>query len=266
MKIKLIGKNLADIRPVLKQFNLREVADGEEFELVVAHGGDGTLFQAETQYPGVPKLPLRDAGTAPLCGEHSYEKQLQLFVDGLSPLTLLPKLSGEFNGKILYGINDIFIHNRERVSALRYRVRIDGELYAHEIVGDGAGVSSVHGSTAYYRSITHSIFKVGLGLAFSNSTAEVDHLVVADSSVIEIEIVRGPGILVADNSPEWIDIPEGGTAVIRQSAEYAKVYNLPAFMCQCCRLLRHPNRFEERIFAAALAGKTHGVKVDKCTL
>ena len=52
-----------------------------------------------------------------------------------------------------------------------------------------------------YQSITHSIFRVGIGLAFSNSTEEVSHLVLSESSVIEIEVVRGPGILIADNSP-----------------------------------------------------------------
>jgi len=113
------------------------------------------------------------------------------------------------------------------------------------------GVSTVHGSTAYYRSITRSVFKVGMGLAFSNSTAEIDHLVVKDSSLIEVEIVRGPGLLVADNSPHTISLDKDDRVRIFRSGETAAIYNLDAFMCPCCRLLRHPNRFEERVLRAA---------------
>lgn len=251
MKIKLVGKNLEDIRPVLAQYGLIEAAPGEHIDLMVAHGGDGTLLLAEQEFPNIPKLPLRDARTAPLCPDHSYENQLSQFASGRREITLLPKLHGEANGDRLAGINDVFIHNADRVGALRYRVWIDGELYANEIVGDGLGVSTVHGSTAYYRSITRSIFKVGMGLAFSNSTAEIDHLVVKDTSLIEVEIVRGPGLLVADNSPHAIALNRGARVKIYRSDDYATVYNLDAFMCPCCRLLRHPNRFEERMLRTA---------------
>jgi len=260
MKIQLVGKNLDDIRPMLEKYGLTEAGPGESPDLVVAHGGDGTLLLSEQEFPDLPKLPLRDAGTAPLCAEHSYEKQLSQFAEGRREITMLPKLRGEANGDFLLGINDVFIHNADRVGALRYRVWIDGELYANEIVGDGVGVSTVHGSTAYYRSITHSIFKVGMGLAFSNSTAEIDHLVVKDSSMIEVEIVRGPGLLVADNSPHTIMLDADDRVRIFRSGEFARIYNLAAFMCPCCRLLRHPNRFEERVLRAARAGCAGGVK------
>ena len=68
MKIKLVGKNLEDIRPLLGEFGLEETE--REFSLVIAHGGDGALLGAEREFPGVPKLPIRDARTAPLCPEH----------------------------------------------------------------------------------------------------------------------------------------------------------------------------------------------------
>ncbi|MEA4861924.1 MAG: hypothetical protein AB7F40_08460 [Victivallaceae bacterium] len=260
MKIKLVGKNLDDIRPVLAGYGLLEAEPEESPDMVVAHGGDGTLLLAEQEFPALPKLPLRDAGTAPLCAEHSYDKQLTQFVNGHREITLLPKLRGETKNDYLLGINDVFIHNADRVGALRYRVWIDGELYANEIVGDGVGVSTVHGSTAYYRSITRSVFKVGMGLAFSNSTAEIDHLVVKDTSIIEVEIVRGPGLLVADNSPHTISLDKDDRVRIFRSGEYATIYNLDAFMCPCCRLLRHPTRFEEKVLRAARAGCAGGSK------
>ena len=255
----LIGKHLDDARVVLKKFGFTEAAPGEAPELVIAHGGDGTLLEAERLYPGLPKLTIRDAGTAPLCPEHSCENQLENYLAGNAGVTRLPKLGGFAPGGNLRGINDIFIHNQQRVNALRYRVWIDGELYANEIVGDGAGVSTIHGSTAYYRSITHSLFRVGLGLAFSNCTEAVDHLVVPESSRITLEIVRGPGLMVADNSPNLVTLNEGDRVDIYLTGESAEFHNLKAFMCPACRLLRHPNRFKDSLLTM-LAGEREGEK------
>lgn len=240
MKIKLVGKNLEDIRPLLGEFGLEETE--RDFSLVVAHGGDGALLGAEREYPGVPKLPIRDARTAPLCPEHRCDLQLADFQAGRTPLVRLPKVAGMVRGRRVTGLNDVFLHNLDHASALRYRVWIDGELYANEVVGDGVGLSSVHGSTAYYRSITHSIFRVGIGLAFSNSTEEVNHLVLASDSRVEIEVVRGPGILIADNSPDRIEVSEGERVELFESDLCASIYGLGNFMCPRCRLLRHPNK------------------------
>lgn len=238
MNIKLLGKNLDDIRPLLADYGMVE---SENFELVVTHGGDGALLGAERVYPGIPKLPIRDAGTAKPCPLHSLEARLKNFVEN-PQISVLPKLRGQFGDKSVSGINDIILYNGDRVSALRYRVRIDGELYAGEVVGDGVVLASVHGSTAYYKSITHSIFRVGIGLAFSNSTEEVNHLVLNADSRVEIDILRGPAILSADNTPERIEIPEHSTVVLTQSEETATIYNLKEFMCPVCRRLRHPDK------------------------
>jgi NAD+ kinase len=237
MKIKLLGKNLDDIRPLLRELGFEESDRG--FELIVTHGGDGALLGAEREFPGVPKLPLRDAATARPCPAHDARRRLEKFLAERPEPVRLPKLSGSFEGHVIYGINDVFLHRALPTSALRYRVRIDGEPYGDEIVGDGVGLSSVHGSTAYYRSITHSIFRVGVGLSFSNSTEEVDHMVLDAASAVTIRVTRGPAVLVADNTPRGIDVAEGGVVTMRQTGEYAYIYDLAGFMCPACRMLRH---------------------------
>ena len=242
MKVRLIGKNLADIRPLLSRYGLQEAGDTEIPELIIAHGGDGSFLQSEQLYPGIAKLPIRDERTAPRCPDHTTEALLELFCSGRCKPVILPKAAASCNGKVLTGINDVFLHNRDRVSALRYRVRIDGELYANEIVGDGVGLATVHGSTAYYRSITHSIFRVGIGLAFSNSTEEVSHLVLDAASRVSIEVVRGPGILMADNAAETVEVKDGDSVEFFLSGETVPVYLLEEFMCSKCRVLRHPNK------------------------
>ena len=240
MKIRLVGKNLEDIRPLLALADFAEAGEGETPELVVTHGGDGALLGAARDYPQLPILPVRDARTAPLCPRHECRIQLEAFRAGRTRLLPLPMISGAVRDVTLHALNDVFLHNMDRSSALRYRVRINGELYANEVVGDGVGLASVHGSTAYYKSITHSIFRVGIGLAFSNSTEEVSHLVLSESSVIEIEVVRGPGILIADNSPVRPVVNEGEIVTLRQSDRTARIYGLDNFMCPAGRALRHP--------------------------
>jgi len=237
MKIRLLGKNLDDIRPLLRELGFEETEG--ECELIITHGGDGALLGAEREFPGVPKLPLRDAATARPCPEHDARTRLEKFLRERPEPVKLPKLAGSVDGRTLYGINDVFLHRAQPTSALRYRVGIDGTPYGGEIVGDGVGLSSVHGSTAYYRSITHSIFRVGVGLSFSNSTEEIDHMVLDPASTVSIRVTRGPAILVADNTPRGIDVAEGGVVTMRQTEKYACIYDLAGFMCPACRTLRH---------------------------
>ena len=237
-RVKLMGKNLDDVRQKIISRGM-EIVD-ENFELVIAHGGDGTLLWSERDYPNVPKLPMRDARTAPQCSRHAADAVLDALLRDELEITTLPKLEAICNGRRILALNDIFVHNLERASALRYQVLIDDELYANEIVGDSVGVATVHGSTAYYRSITQSIFRVGIGLAFSNSTEEINHLVLNENSEVKIRVFRGPALMIADNSPEMIEVPEHGEVLIRTAqGESAQVYGLKGFMCPECRYLRH---------------------------
>lgn len=239
MKVKIIGITSASQRliPLLEKYDC-EIVDCEP-ELIITYGGDGALLGAERKYPYIPKFPLRaDA----LCPEHSIESQLKdFFTDQLKADELI-KLSGTVNGQTLLGINDIFIHNQDPVSAVRYRIWIDDKLYAKEIVGDGVGISTVHGSTAYYRSITHSVFRIGIGLAFCNSTEVVNHLVLPEDAVIRVRIIRGPAIMVADNSPKKIELNEADEIVMRKDHSTAQICGLSNFMCPHCRSLRHPSK------------------------
>ena len=242
MKVRLIGKNLDDITGLLKDYDMQIITSGVP-ELVIAHGGDGTMLNSEREFPGIPKLLMRDCRTAPQCEEHGYREILDSFLNGRLKMVKLPKLTAYIRDEKIYAINDIFIHNYERMNALRYRVYINDELYAKEVVGDAVGISSVHGSTAYYKSITHSIFRTGIGLSFSNSTEEVNHLVLPETSVVRVSIVRGPGLVISDNDRRTLRADEGEEILLGQSSEqFGYFYGLYEFMCPKCRILRHPNK------------------------
>ena len=237
MKIKIIGSAGSQLLPLLKPYNC-EIVDSNP-ELIITYGGDGALLGAERDYPHLLKLPLRSAA---LCPEHSIESQFKDFFTRHPKPTELIKLCGIAHGQSLIAVNDIFIHNQDPVSAVRYRIWIDDKLYAKEIVGDGVGIATVHGSTAYYRSITHSVFRIGLGLAFCNSTEVVNHLVLPETSVIRVKIIRGPAIMVADNSPERIELNESDEIIMRKDSSTALICGLDNFMCPHCRTLRHPSK------------------------
>lgn len=242
MKIAVVGKKCPQLKELLQNANIA-LYQPEEADLIIVYGGDGSLLGAERMYPGIPKYPIRDSETAPLCPLHSLEQQFPFFLAGQLEKTSLPKLMATVDGSgKMYAINDIFVHNKIRTSALRYKVWIDGVLYAREIVGDGLGVATVHGATAYYRSITRSVFRVGIGLAFSNSTELVNHLVLPEESVINVKIIRGPGELTADNSPEMPLVKDGSECEIRMSDLKAEMLGLDFFMCPECRRLRHQMR------------------------
>lgn len=246
MKIFLFGRNLTLLRDNLTRRGAQLVDLPERADLIIPYGGDGTFFLAEEKWPERLKFPIRDTATAPLCPLHGLDTQLDLLFSESLELTRLPKLRGAANGKECFAVNDVFIHNQNCTTALRYGVEIDGKPYAREIVGDAAGVATPHGSTAYYRSITHSIFRTGIGLAFSNSTELVNHLVLPETSVVRIEILRGPARMVFDSSTESIPMDKGDFAEIAMSERKTPALGLDFFMCAECRRLRHVLRDSTR--------------------
>lgn len=243
MKIALYGKKSEALEKLLSDRGIRIVRPEEDANaLILCYGGDGAMLGAELRYPGRLKMPVRDCETAPHCPKHSLEWQLDAMLSGSLKQTRLMKLVGILGDRKRYAVNDIFIHNTNNVSALRYQVKIDDDIYAREVVGDGVGVSTVHGSTAYYRSITHGSFRVGIGIAFSNSTELLNHLVLQEDSVIKVRILRGPSELVFDNSPEVTPLHEGDIVTIRKSDKTAQMLGLDVFMCSECRRIRRECR------------------------
>ena len=78
MKTALLGRYLEDILPFIKSSGMRIVKKNPD--IIIVHGGDGALLGAEREFPGIPKFPIRDIRTAPLCPEHSsYERIFSIF-------------------------------------------------------------------------------------------------------------------------------------------------------------------------------------------
>lgn len=237
MRAVICGRNIEDLLDILAGYPIDVVQD--EPDVVISYGGDGALLGAERDFPGVPKCPIRDRRSNPKCECHAEERVLeQLLAGGLAECRLMKLVATHQGGARVVGINDVQISKEVISSAVRYRLWLDDERYGSQMVGDGLVIATPFGSTGYYRSITHSLFRVGIGLAFNNSTETLDHLVIDSSSVIGVEILRGPAVLLADNDPARLTLQQGDRVTVKRTADETLVLGLDIFRCPRCHQLR----------------------------
>lgn len=232
----LVGEDSESLRPALEATSLEIVNSSSRADFVVAYGGDGSLLGADRAFPGLPKVPVRRDNQYEKCTLHENAAVFGRISRGEEHATLLPRVCAEFKGRAIRGINDIVFHNVKVTSGVRYRIWIDGTLYAGEVIGDGLVAATPFGSSAYYRSITNSVFRVGLGIAFNNSTEAVNHLVLSERSVVEVEVLRGPAVLVADNMIDPLEIRRGERFTVRYSPQKAEIWEIENLLCKTCRM------------------------------
>ena len=204
MRVVVFGNRKRDIEGLVKKVGFELVDANPQF--VISFGGDGTLMKAEYSFPDIPKIILRDSHICKKCSALSNEEILQRAKKKHYKVEKLLKLEVCAGDKILTGMNDIVVHNKDPRHAIRYHISINNKDTGKEIIGDGIIVATPFGSTGYYRSITDSFFEVGIGLAFNNSTEQSDHVILKEDSAIKMSIVRGPAIVYADNQEESIEL------------------------------------------------------------
>ncbi len=234
-RVALAWEGAEVIRPELEEAGF-EIVPPSEAQAVVTYGGDGSLLRADRDFPHLPKLPIRRNSDYIKCDRHQNAEVFRRVYEGRQTVAHLPRLRADAAGQAVHAINDIVFHNELATSAVRYRVRIDGKPYSQEIVGDGCVVATPFGSSAYYRSITKSVFRVGIGLAFNNSTEAVNHLVLKHGSVIEVEVTRGPALLFGDNAREQVPVEAGDKLSIRCCEDTAEVWELSTLTCKQCQV------------------------------
>ena len=210
-------------------------------DLVLCHGGDGTLLRAERMVPGVPKLPVRVGRGASLCPRHDLAAVLRRFRAGELELEALEMLELRLGTARLHALNDVVLRNENPALALRFRVFVDGSPVGPETTGDGLVVATPFGSTGYFHSITRRGFGEGLGIAFNNCTfGEREPLLLPADARVRVQVVRGPGVLVHDNDTRTVVLREGHGFEVQRSERRALVHGLDALACQDC--LRHDDK------------------------
>ncbi len=223
-RVVVCGADTTGLKDRVRKENGLELVE-ENPDVVVCFGGDGTLLSAELNYPGIPKIPLRNSRRGIRCMPHPPEEVLRRLADR----SLYPNMFIKLEGVLHSGrqnapagpwvaMNEFNVHMGHINSAVRFRLWINDQpfLDSVEIVGDGFVVSTPFGSTAYYHQITHGIFYSGIGIAFKYTTEHTNHLVVPETSSIRFLITRGPAVLAFDNAPEYVNLCEGDELVIKK--------------------------------------------------
>jgi NAD+ kinase len=241
----LTGRNLELLAPKVEAHGFA-IVDTDP-DLIICHGGDGTLVGSEREWPGVPKVALQRSEICRKCPRHGDDEILGAVARGECSRHEFLKVEAETKGRRLVGINEVLVHNAVVTSAVRYIVWINGGPLTHEIVGDGLVVATPFGSSGYFRSITNSTFQVGLGLAFNNSTEPLDHLVLNPDAEVRVRITRGPALLASDNNPEHVQLDRDDEVVIRRHSQPAKILMVETLTCPHCARIREADGATEHI-------------------
>ncbi len=234
MNILLYGKNALSLENLVKAEGLMVVQNNPD--IVISYGGDGTLLASEQEYPGIPKLPIRDSATCVKCAEHANEVLIQALAKNQLEKKAYQKLAVDFAGKVQHALNEIVITNELPIHAVRLSVLLNGQTVQDNeiIIGDGVVAATPFGSTAYFHSITRQMFDQGFGLAFNNPVHPLDPLFFTDKDQIIVTIVRGPAILSIDNNHNVTRLKENDRIIIQASKDPAIILAANSLRCPNC--------------------------------
>lgn len=231
MKVLLFGKASKNIEELVKSLGF-EIMESNP-EAIISYGGDGTLLSAERQFPGIPKLPIRNSQICNKCADHEDKVVLEkLKIGNLKPKEY-KKLETEILYKKIYALNDFVVRNSNPTHTIRFKINRGGLL-----IGDGIVISTPFGSTGYFKSITQQKFKEGFGVAFNNITEKTDPLFLKDEGSVIFNLIRGKATLSFDNSPDIFNIDEGSELIFKLSDQVAKIYSDTSLRCPNCEMIR----------------------------
>ena len=217
----------SEIKKVLLAKGFELVENNPDF--IVCYGGDGTVLFAERTFPGIPKLIIK---TSRCCRMYDYTLA---DLDGLLSriqtidyrLHTEMKLEAEVKGKKLVGLNEIQIHLKFPIYAIRFSLSVDGRVY-DELIGDGVVIATPFGSTAYYKATGGKCFENGIGISFNNlHNRDEESFVVSENSVVTLSVSRGPAWLLADNNEDFVELGIGDLVMIKKSEGAANFIYFP---------------------------------------
>jgi len=214
-------QDTSKIKGVLAAEGFKVVERNPDF--IVCYGGDGTVLFSERTFPGVPKLIIK---TSRVCRKCDYAPDdlrdlLSKIREGNYCLHKRMKLETEAKGEKLVGLNEIQVHPKLPIYAVRFSLSVDGKE-CKDLIGDGVIVATSFGSTGYYEATGGKRFTKGIGISFNNlHNRNMKSLVVPEDSIVKLTISRGPAWLLADNNKNFIELRAEDTVTIRKSSSVA---------------------------------------------
>ena len=232
MKVLLYGRTAKTIEGLVRKLGFEIISANPE--VVISYGGDGTLLSTERRFPHTPKLPIRSNQLYNKCPKHTDEVMLKKLLEGALHLNEYKKLVTTIMYKNFYALNDFVIRNSNTTHSIRFKTSVTSNKL---LIGDGVVVSTLLGSTAYFKSITNKSFKSGFGLAFNNIAKKIPPILFKDSGQVTVNLIRGKATLTFDNSPDIFVIDEGSELIFSLSDQTAQIYNPETLRCKNCQLI-----------------------------
>ena len=169
---------------ILTENNFLIVDENPDF--IISYGGDGTILFSERRHPHVPKLIIKKENTCRKC-DYSIDQLpdiLKKIRKGKYEMRHEMKLETVFKQRKLVGLNEMQIHAKLPISAIRFVLTVDGRIYEN-LIGDGVVIATPFGSTGYYKSTGGKQFTRGIGISFNNlHNQRIKSLVASENSVV----------------------------------------------------------------------------------
>jgi NAD+ kinase len=127
---------------------LNDNPPARQLDLLIAMGGDGTVLQALDMAPGCPVLAINfgTVGFLTAGDRDDLESLLQRLLGGDYTLSERLLLRGDYQGKTVHAVNEIFLKSSFRMIHVDVFVN---ETKIRTIRGDGVIVGTPTGSTGY---------------------------------------------------------------------------------------------------------------------
>ena len=132
------------------------------------------------------------------------------------------KLEAKYKDKKLTALNEVQLHTKLPIRAMRFSLSADGKKFEN-LIGDGVIISTPFGSSAYYSSVGGRKFNKGIGICFNNlHNKKIKSFVVPENSRIMVKIDRDEAWLAADNHEKLISLNPSDSVIVKKSNQVAK--------------------------------------------
>ena len=225
-RIAIVGKYQKDaerLKRRVKQCDFKYTTKDPEY--VICFGGDGTFLKAEREYPGVPKLLIKNSEGGKKYSDMELKEILDRFTSNRFKIKQISKLEARIQrgGKTIKRfecVNEFVIRNKRLTRALRLDLELGRRK--REVIGDGIIIATHFGSTGYYNSLTRKPFSKGFGIAFNNPTEQILPIR-TDEPKIRITITREHAQFSSDNDPDIPTLKKGDKIFINKSRNKARL-------------------------------------------
>ena len=223
-KVLVISQSSAShLYPILLGYNFRIVEKDPDF--IICYGGDGTVLFSERTFPQIPKLIVKKSNVSRKC-DYPFQNIggiLHKVRAGEYQIKEEMKLETEFIDEKLVGLNEIQLHNKQPIYAIRFSLSVNQKEFSG-LIGDGAIFATPFGSTGYYQSTGGKDFQKGIGVSFNNlHNLHLASFVVPEDSVISVKIDRGPALVLADNNERFFELKNHDVFTVKKSTSIANL-------------------------------------------